>query len=172
MSLRNLTHGSLLVQDGTSPTPNERVISIQNGDLEFTRKQAANVVMHRGTLAEFTRGSEEPCSIRFSFSFDRWEGKPAGTPSIKEALTGTGLASGVWKTVSANKLNSPFTTNLVFTLQDVEGVAAGGFNETLTFAEFHADEISFKEGEDTNTCSVSGKALILEPTVDADASTT
>lgn len=177
MSVRNLTHGSLVVRDGTSPTPNSVAIPIQSGDFKFSRTRTANTIHNRGALKEFTRGTEEACAISFSIVFERYESKSGAIPSAEsptpvEALTGTGAAS-TWRSTLPNRLNSPFGTDLVFTIADVEGgasVGGSGQNEIMTFTKFVADKIDFSEGEASNTLDVSGKALVLGPTITTVAS--
>lgn len=168
MAVRNLTHGTLKIKDGTSPTPNELVIPIMEGNLSFEEKHEAHVIKNRGRLEELSQGSEEAIMIDFDFTFERWEGKPSsGIPSVPDALMLRGEASG-WTTTNPNKINSPKTTTLEFTIADVEGTG-GGYNEVLTFALFSVDSFPFKEGQDANKVSVKGKSLQAIPVVDANA---
>lgn len=167
--IRNLTHGSLQIQDGTSPTPNSITVACMKGDLKWEDKQESKTVLNRGALFEFTRGEESPCMISFSMAFERVEAKPGDAdPTPYEAMTKTGAAS-AWVSTLANKLNSPHGCRLVFTLQDVEGADADGYNEVLTFEDFVADTKSFSEGDAANEFSISGKALRLRPDVEANA---
>ena len=168
MATRNLTHGTLKIIDGTTPTPNSLTVPIADGDLTFEEKKQANVIKNRGVLKEFSQGEEEAVPVSWTITFERWEAKPAGTPSVVDILKGRGGAA-AYKTTNPNKINSPYTTTLEFTIADVEGTG-GGYNEVLTFTLFSADALSFSEGKEKNTVKVSGMALVTKPTITSAAS--
>lgn len=157
MAARSRIHGTVKLIDGTTPTPNEITIPIQDGDLRFQERKEARTVWNRGKLKEFVEGSEEPVSVSFSITFEEWKGKNGGTASPVDALKKRGNASS-WVSRSSS---GPYTVLLRFILADVE--ASGGQNETLDFDKFHCDEPAFEEGEDHNTITVTGKALVAAP---------
>lgn len=161
MAVRNLTHGTLVIKDGTS-TPKTLTIPIMEGDLEFTEEQEAQTILNRGVLKEFTKGPEAPVSIRFSMTFEEWRGKPASTvPSVPDALKQRNEASS-WTSTSTNE-QGPYVVDLVFTLDAVQATGTGDFDEELKFSQFHCDSLRFSEGQDANRIEVSGKALVTTP---------
>lgn len=167
MPIRNLTHGSLVIQDGTSPTPLSIGIACQKGDLKWSRTKEAKVVKNRGRLYEKTQGEEMVIPISFSGAFERLTAKPNEDPTPYEALHQEGPAAG-WVSTLPNKLNSPFGVDLVFTLADVEGADAGGENEIMTFEKFTIDKFDFAEGGDANEFTVTGSCLSIKPSVDSN----
>lgn len=158
MAIRNLKNGSLKIKDGGSL---ELVVPIEEGNVSFTVRDEAAVVTNRGTLASFSTPMEEPMEVSFGIKFEEWQGKglTGADPSPVDALKQWGNASAWVSTTSCG----PYTVDLEFTIAEPCDSAADQ-NETLTFADFHADEISFEEGEEYNLITVRGRCLVVKPT--------
>lgn len=167
MPARNLTHGTLQVQDGAA---HSITLALMEGDVQWEYKFEANVVKNRGILKEWTQAEQVPVTVKFTIHFEALTGKPASAvPTPFDAMTGTGQAA-AWTSTNPNLLNSPFTTTLVLTEADVEGHAAGGYNEVASFTLFTLDTASFKEAKDSNKISFSGRALVKIPGLVRNAS--
>lgn len=170
MPARNLNHGSLVIKDGAG-SPASLTVPIMEGDLEWEEANESHAISNRGTLKEFTIGQETPVTVKFTITFERWQGKPAGTPSVIDALMKRGNAATWTSTGAGNSLkqNAPFTTLLEFTLADPEG-SGGGYNEVISLNHFACDRRSFKEGADADRVTITGKAMIAKVTTAANAS--
>jgi hypothetical protein len=161
-TVRNLTHGQLTIKDG-STTPKTLVVPFEMGNLEFTVTRSAFVFRNRGTIAGMTPGLEEPCQVNFGLKFSEWLGltTSGAAPSVVDTLYQQGNASTWVSTLGCG----PYTVDLEFLLDDpCAGTPSAGENETLTFADFHADEVRFVEGEEFDELTVSGKCAVLQPT--------
>lgn len=163
MSVKNLTHGAITIKDGgAGSAQNSLAIPVDEGNLEFTVRREAQTVMNRGSLYGFTEGVEEPVTLSFTIKFEEWLSDTSGTPSPVDALRQTGEAAAWVSTLACG----PYCVDLYFLISPPAG--CGETNEQLIFADFHADEIRFAEGEEYNTLVVSGKALVLAPTASRD----
>ena len=153
---KNLRDGTITIKD--SGGTNNLELVLDEGNLTFTDRDNANVILDRGTLDHMRLADEEPVEITFSAKFVAWEGESATplTPSIPDALRKVGNASS-WV---STKPNDVYCVDLEFLIVNPETAEK---DETLTFADFHADEITFAEGDEFNTISVTGKALIVRP---------
>lgn len=157
MAVRNLRHGTLVIQD--SGAANSITVALEQGNLEFEYNEEASTILDRGALAEFTQGPDVACPVSFTIWFEEWEGKSStgAAESVVDALLQQGNAS-AWVSTGSS---GPYVVDLVFTLADVE--ASGGQNEVLTFSDFHCDRVRFAEGEDGNSLEIEGKALVKQP---------
>lgn len=163
MATRNLINGSLKILDGATPTPNELVIPLDEGNLDFEVDETAEVVMNRGSIVGFADFPERPCVISFTIKFEEWLGKTlsGANPSPQDALRKKGNAA-AWV---STQLCGPYTVDLEFTIAKPSNCTDPNEQpEVLTFADFHADTHKFTEGEVYNTVAVAGKALIVAPT--------
>lgn len=159
-STRNLRHGKLIIRDGNTPTANELVIPIQDGDLDFTITYPTFTVKNRGKIDHKRTGDETEIDIKFSFKFEQWayaSGASTGVSPV-DALTKKGGAA-AW--VSSGPSCGPYSIDLVFQVTDpCDDTKA----EQLVFPAFNVESLNFKEGSEFDTVSVTGKALAFEPT--------
>lgn len=158
--VRNLRDSVLKIQDGTPVTPLSVTVSPMKGDLAFTVATPSLTIKHRGALDSRKVGDEMEMDVSFSFSFQQWSyasGVSTGT-SVVDALLKQGGAS-AW--VSTHGACDVYAVNLVFEITDPSDTSK---KETLTFVDFHAESIQFKEGDDAHQISVSGRAFAQKPT--------
>ena len=157
-STRNLRHGTLILRDGTLPTPNLMTIPIMDGDLDFTITIPTFVVKNRGRIDHKRVGDETEVDIKFSFKFEQWEYQNANTGvSPADALLQKGGAAN-W--ISSGPSCGPYAVDLVYRIADP--CNANNYEE-LVFAAFNPETLNFKEGSEFNMISVSGKALDFLP---------
>lgn len=155
---RNLRDGKIILKDGSS-TPKILEIPISEGDFAFSLNSPSFIVMNRGKIDSRKQGDEMPSDISFNVKFEQWSygnGSATGI-SVADAFQGIGGASD-W--VSTDTCG-PFSISIVF---EMVNPCATGEKEVLTFGKFHADTLAFKEGNEYNTLSISGKALQQQPT--------
>lgn len=157
--VKNLRDATLKIVDATA-TELTCTVALLEGDLAWSRKQSVNVIKDRGTLHNLRKGDEEACSVSFSVKFTGCYSESAGDPSPYEALTNEEDAS-VWVSTTA-ATSDLYTVDLLFSYVD-PGSADGV--EYLNFTDFAVEDISFKEGDEYNTLSVSGIALCTGPAI-------
>lgn len=161
--IRNLTHGQLTIVDG-SGSPNTLAVPIEEGNLRFTVSRPVKVIMNRGRIGTFAEGNEVPMSVSFTAKFEEWTGRTltayATVPSVPDALRKKGNASSWTSTLQCG----PYCVDLRFDLSNP--CTASGIDQTerLTFPDFHADNVGFEEGDDSDMIPVDGMCLALEPT--------
>ena len=163
VAVRNLTHGQLTIKDGAT-TPLTLIVPVEQGNFEFTVRRAANVFFNRGVIAGMTPGIPEPMQLTFGLKFQEWLGNTTtgSDPSPVDALTQVGNATAWTSTLACG----PYTVDLEFLMADpCTATSESTQNETLTFVDFHADEIRFVEGEEFNELTVSGTSLAVVPTL-------
>lgn len=163
LGVRNLRNDILIIQDGTTPTPNQLEILGAEGDLTFTEVDNTNMIMSRGVIVGRTQGDQEGMSVSFSFKFEQWsyengQGTDPVTYGISpvDALKQRGGAA-AWVSTAAC---GPYSVDLVLKIANVCG---GSGTEVLTFEKFHADSVDFSEGDEFNTISVTGTCIAISP---------
>ena len=157
---RNVQNATWSIQDGNS---NSVTNPIDDGDLSWTeRPRAAVPIYNRGTFSHFGKGIDNPMEVSFTAKFVSYAGTSASvaTPTIVEALKGTGNASAWVSTTNCGV----YTVDLVYTITSPCISSAGDEDETITLADFHANEINFQEGEEFSTLSISGICGATAPT--------
>lgn len=149
---RNLRHGKIIISDG-SPNPKKFIIPIDEGNLTYTEKDPTFIVMNRGKIDSRNQGDETPLDLGFGIKFQQFSYENANNGiSVRDALKGVGGASD-W--VSTDECG-PFSVNIEYKL--VNPCYPSQY-EDLTFKNFHADELVFKEGNEYSTLEVKGQAL-------------
>lgn len=156
--VRNLRDSVLKIQDGTPVTPLSVTVTPMKGDLAFTEANPSITIKHRGALDSRKRGDEMEMDVSFSFMFQQWTNTSASTGTNPiDALTRRGGAS-AW--ISTHGTCDVYAVNLVFEITDPSDPTK---KEILTFSDFHAESIQFKEGDDAHQISVSGRAFVTTP---------
>jgi hypothetical protein len=158
---RNLRDGKLTIVDGTPVTPNALIIPIDNGDLSFKDAAPSITVKNRGKLDSRRDGDEMEMEVSFSFKFSQWSyasGLSTGVSPV-DALRKRGGAS-AWVSTH-NDGCSVYSVDLHF---DITDPAAPTSKETLVFPKFHAEDIQFTEGAETDMIHVTGKSFATTPT--------
>ena len=157
MPVRSLRDGTIKIADnaGTGGA-NVITVAVEEGDLSFTERHPANIVLDRGVIDHARKANDEPVELSFSIRFQYFLG--GGVINPYEALTKTSGAA-AWTSDLAN--TDVYAVVIEFTIDD----PAGGADEVLTFANFIPEEISFTEGDPHDSLSVSGRAVITAPTI-------
>lgn len=157
MPVRSLRDGTIKIADaGGTGGANVITVDVEEGDLEYTERTPVNIISDRGVLDHARLANEEPVELSFSMRFQSFSTHAATTPY--DALKKQGGAA-AW--VSDEDNSDVYAVILEFTIAD----PAGGSAEVLTFARFCPEEVSFAEGDPHDTLSVSGRAVITEPSL-------
>ncbi len=159
LATRNLRDAVLTIKDGTG-SPNTLVVTPDNGDVAFTVHSPTVTILNRGVLHSRRSGNDQEVDLSFSFMFSQWENATgASGVSVPDALLKRGGAAS-W--VTTDDTCNVYAVNLTFVLVDPCDTSK---HETLTFSKFHAETLSFSEGNEASKISVSGKCFIT--TVDS-----
>lgn len=155
MPVRSLRDGTIKIADaGGTGGGNSVTIDVDEGDLSYTEKAPANIILDRGVLDHARLADEVPVELSFSMKYQSHSTHVS--PSPYDALTKTGGAS-AWTSDEPN--SDVYAVIIEITITD----PAGGAAEVLTFARFMDIAIDFTEGAEHNVMKVSGKALITAP---------
>jgi len=162
MALVDLKDVTMKIKDGTSPIPNELIIKIGEGNIQWTEAQNMDYKLDKGKLDTVRQGDEVPLEISFDLQWEEITGGSAtgAPPSAEDALKQIGNASG-WVT-SATDICEPYAVDLeiFFDIPCANGVVE---DETLTFSDFRWESLAHDvQGAQI---SVSGKCNILRPAV-------
>ena len=157
MPVRSLRDGTIKIADNSGTGgANVITVAVEEGDLTFTERHPANIILDRGVLDHARLANQEPVTLSFSMRFQYFYG--GGVINPYEALTKT---SGAAAWVSDLASTDVYAVVIEFTITD----PAGGASEVLTFGNFIPEEITFTEGDPHDSLSVSGRAVITAPTV-------
>lgn len=154
--------GLLTFRDGTTPTPEEYVVSFEAGDLNIAIPgRTVNLFLDRGVMADppsIRYGDDQPMTGTFTAQFR--DATDAAVATLMDILTQSGFVDSTW--VSTMGANGEVKT---FTLEwQIEGTDHGDpADHTLTLNYCYVTG-SVAEGDPT-TISISFTAYDLYPTV-------
>ncbi|MEJ2659031.1 MAG: hypothetical protein P8012_17885 [Desulfobacterales bacterium] len=127
---------------------------MDEGDLQFSEAQEVKPILDRGKISLLRQGAEQLVDVSFSFKYQGLKGSTEPTPY--EVLKGTGTASS-W--ASTNTDSEVRTLDIDFEVNDP---TTDTLVETISLAQFFHEKIEFKEGEEANIISVSGKCRSVD----------
>jgi len=152
----DLKYATVTLEDGVAETLE---IIIGEGNFTWSEKRNIEYKLNRGLLNEVREGDQVPVEVSFDMNYEYYSGVSAsGVPTPNEALTQTGEAS-AWVS-SDSDLCRPYAVDIVV-LYTPTNCAASPM-ETLTFADFRVEDLSYDLRE--GTISGSGKCNIVRPT--------
>jgi hypothetical protein len=157
MPVRSLRDGVVKIADaGGTGGANVVTVDLEDGGLSYTERTPVNIIKDRGVLSHARLGEEEPVDLSLAMKFQSLTTHVAIPPY--EALKKIGGAA-AW--VSDEPNSDVYAVIIEIVIDD----PAGGADETLTFARFCPEEIAFTEGDEYDTLTVSGRAVITAPAV-------
>jgi len=145
-------------RDGTSPTPNELEIKVDEGNLTFEEKRNVEVKKDRGELDYLKEGDEEPLTVSLDMRFDTLKASSGDPVTPYEFLKKTGGASAYASTSPACQ---PDTIDIVVYISHLCGTTIE--DEIHVFPKFAYTNLpgDYRAG----TLSVSGICNAVAPTV-------
>lgn len=153
MRLKNCT---IRFIDGTSPTPNELDIKIDDGNLSWTEKRNIEPKLDRGNLDYFEEGDDVPCELQLDCRFSAITSQSGDDVTPIEFLKKEGAAASYKSTAAlcaadAIDIEVEVSHECGTTIQD----------EIITFSEFTYNSLggNFKDG----TLSISGMCNVRGP---------
>lgn len=188
MPVRSLRDGTLTIKS-VDGTPKTKVVDFVDGGLSWTER-ITPVVIHRdrGVLDHARKGDEEALDGQFSFRYQDddirdtvqnldfagvtganvyaqkvyagWVDPEtdavvlAGATIFGRTLTAGDVIGGSVAVDTAVK-----SVNLLFNISD----PAGGSAENILFMACHVTDVSFDEGDEFNTCTVSFESPVKQP---------
>lgn len=157
---KNLRDGVITIYDGTSYTPNELEVIIEEGNLTFKEEKTVVEVKDRGALSHLRPGEEISVKGSFSIKFRQFLQQEGATdPSVYEALTKTGGAS-AWVSTNTDG-GGVYTVGIRF---EIATPTSGEKAEKITFDPVFIPGIDFKEGDESNELSFEFTAFQTKPT--------
>lgn len=157
MPVRNLRDGVVKIADaGGTGGGNSITVDLEDGGLSWTERHPVNIHRDRGVLDHARLANDEPVEIQLTMKFQSFSTHATTTPY--DAVTGTGGAA-AW--VSDEPSSDVYAVIIEIVVDD----PAGGSDETITFARVCVEEIQFAEGDEFDTLSFSGRAVITAPTL-------
>lgn len=160
----DLKNVQFFMLDGTSPTPNKVELIIGEGNLTYQEFNEMEYKKNRGKLANVRKGDEKPVEVSMDFRWDKLKSDSgAGTPTPKEILTQTGLAS-TWVTAGPDPCE-PYAIILQILNTPIcaSGTGAESEKELITIGPFRPE--SFNHDPKTGQVQCSGKANVTAATV-------
>lgn len=138
-------------------------VKFDTGNFTFSDQIAHEYDLDRGNLDTVSLGDEIPIDISFTGRFDYFKGDST-IVTLRDALRKSGEAS-AWVSTAAGiggQECTPYAVDLE--LINTPDCSTGITNpiETMTFAQFRADNIAFDV--DAGTVAVTGKCNITAPT--------
>lgn len=153
MDLKDCT---ILLRDGTTPTPLELELKIDEGNLTWTSRFNKEAKKDRGELDYIKDGDEETMQVSIECRFDEVTSSAGEAVSPHEFLTKTGAAS---VNVSTADECASYSVDIIVEVDHECGTVE---DEIITFPDFTVEEIGgdFRAG----TLSVSGICNAVLPT--------
>jgi len=154
MRLKNCT---IRFIDGTTPTPEELEIKVDDGNLQWTEKRTIDVKLDRGELDYLEEGDDVPCELTLDCRFAAVTSSSGDDVTPIEFLKKQGAAS-TFKSTAA--LCAADAINIEVTVSHECGTSIE--DEIITFSDFTYENIggNFKDG----TLNISGKCNSKGPT--------
>lgn len=146
--------------------PNSLEVTIGDGNLTFDEKVVMEYKLNRGKLDQVREGDEQPMDVNFAFAWLFLSSKAGATiPTIKEAITGTGVAS-TWKTTGGDC--EPYACNLVIKNSNLTCGSESHPVEKITLRQFRRE--SLNHDPKAGTVTAVGKCNVTEALVERLAS--
>ncbi|MDA0833444.1 MAG: hypothetical protein O2955_04765 [Planctomycetota bacterium] len=160
--IRNLRHGTLVIQDGSSPDPIALTIHFDKGDLSWTERTQTVLVRDRGSIhrGHLRRGDEEPVELSFSAYWTQLIGRSDDVADALQLYELLNFLSGLG-VVSTSADGEQETLLFEFTIHDPAGEAS----ESIVFGKVYKDTLTLRESPDRNEIVFKGFDFEPRPTV-------
>lgn len=153
MDLKNCT---VTFVDGTTPTPNELEIKMDEGNLQYSVRRNIEAKKDRGNLDYLKEGDQEPMQVQLEGRFASVKSSSGDPVTPQEFLYKTGAAAGY---ASTGPVCAADTIDIVVEVDHDCGTTVE--DEIITFSDFAYEEVGgdFKAG----TLSVQGICNAVVP---------
>lgn len=149
---KKFQEGVLKIKDGTTPTPKEITVKLEEGDFNTTLIKPHTVHKDRGGFHHRRKSKVGDLpTVSFGITYSSFYASTTDVPSPYEALTGKGQCATGW-TSKRDGQDDVYCVDLELTINDPLTSAT----EVLTFPSFALTEIGFQEGEEANKLSFTG----------------
>lgn len=155
---RNIRDGSLVIKDGTSPTPKSATIAC-SGNLKWTETRTLIEVKCRGEIDHRREGDD----VGFDVSFDTtWFQLVSITKNSGDPVSAYEIVSNPGAFFTSTEPGA-YCLDFEFTVVDPDTVA--GNDEKIVFPDVFIEKVECAEGDDKNMITVSGKGKVRAPTI-------
>jgi len=76
MASRDFKNATIKIQDGTTPTPNELIVVVGEGNVTFTERKNMDYVLDRGVLGSVREGDQAPVEVSLDAEWSYTKGPP------------------------------------------------------------------------------------------------
>lgn len=157
---KDLSDGTIKLEDGTTPTANSLTVAIEDGDLNYTIARPKYNILDRGSLSHQRLADEVPVSGSFSFIWvQSIKATGDSAPEIMEVMQFSGAAA-AWVTTNTDRGNVK-TLSLKFEVVNPDSTLD---DERITFSRVHFTNLKFSEGR-PNKVSCDFEAFQTAPAV-------
>jgi hypothetical protein len=161
----DLKNATLILKDGTTPTPQQLEIKIGEGNFTWTERQEMNYVLDRGRLDIVNEGDEQPVEVSIDGVWEFITAFAGDPPTLIDALKRTGEAAPAadnWVSVDPD-VCQPYA--VLLEIQHVPvcagaTVAASDPLEITTIDLFRWEQIDYDLR--AGTFAISGRANVTE----------
>jgi hypothetical protein len=150
--VKTLGHGTVTIEDGTTPTAKSYTLTYEEGDLSITDvRYDSNVVHDRYDIAGETKGAQQPGEMSLTVKFRQF----ANTTSSEDTLIDVIDQTNNWSSAVSTG-GSGYESFLHKVTVTVEGTDLGDqADHTWTFGKVKLD-YSYQEGDPYSTVTVTG----------------
>lgn len=161
---RTLREGQLTINDGTTPTPQSVVVTLDEGDLSWTNNNETKMILDRGEYAGTRRGNFVPVNISFSAKWAELLGLTLYTPTDPTLYEIINNEGDMFESVEDDNCGQAFMLEFVFLVTD-PCTDNTGTDQQITFAKCCMETFECAEGDEYNTLSYSGTDYERKPTI-------
>lgn len=155
---RNLRDGQIVMKDGSS-TPKTVTITVEEGNFTFTENFPTREILDRGALSHVRVGDEVPMTLSFSIKAMQVIGFTHTTADANQVYELVRNLESAY--TSTRSTGERYCFDVEFTVTDPAGVAS----EKFVFEDCYDDSVTYSEGADNNTISLSMKCFRTKPTI-------
>lgn len=166
MAQIDLKNATVIIRDGTTPTPNEIEVKLGEGNLTYSEKRNMQYMLNRGLLDEVREGDQVPMDVSFDAVWEYIKGTTGtgGVPSMEDALKKINAASG-WVSTDSDACR-PYAVDIVI----LHDPPCTGDLEEIVLSDFRYEDLSQDLRAGTIACS--GKCNVTQASVTRASQTT
>lgn len=157
---KNLGQGSIILEDGATPTPNSLTIRGQKGGASVEAGREHQHVMSRNEPIAWAKSKGKPSQLSFEVHYSELKSRTTA-PADGSSSSPRDFMKGLFTDAVSVGDGGEFEFNLKIVKAD--SGASGDEAETMLFRNCKLMPYSYKENEDTDTLSFTIMSLDVEP---------
>lgn len=154
----DLKDATIILRDGTTPTPNQISVKIGEGNLTYTENRNLEYRLDRGNLDEVREGDQAPIDVSLDAIWEFLKASSGQPASVEDFLKFRGAAASNISTDT--DVCAPNSVDLI--IEHIPG--CGGLDkEVITIPDFRYDSIAHDLRE--ATLAITGRANAVEANI-------